>query len=335
MDRPQGARNKIGVGCASWISHRRAGLDPHIEMAISFLTPNDCSSIILLIRTLVLNPIISGTKMNRYEIALQVLEKLTPKISGDPEWHEEVSPRVAPGRYPLGDEYRQFEEYVHAIMPLPEQTILFGRCQDGLPLLMDLKDPSSGAILIQSSSKQKARLLLKSILTSAHLINPSHQVKYTLITPRPAAFEGVLFQDHCHKNFHPNDREAGQHVLEISALVEQRYSGRRRGPALLMAIDDLEAFERGSLDEEAFSHLQWIWREGPGVGVWSVVAAEINGPRAYQDHLISQFGSVVFDSKGWPSPQALDLGMGNLPGYEPSFGVSIAGEILEFCLPFS
>jgi hypothetical protein len=44
---------------------------------------------------------------------------------------------------------------------------------------------------------------------------------------------------------------------------------------------------------------------------------------------------VVFDSKGWPSPQALDLGMGNLPGYEPSFGVSIAGEILEFCLPFS
>lgn len=273
--------------------------------------------------------------MDRYEIALQVLDKLTPEISAGLERNEEIPAIATPRRHSMADEVRHFEEYVGAVMPLPERTIVFGRCQDGLPLLMDLEDPSPGAILIHSRAKQKARLLLKSILASAHLISPSHQVRYTLITPQPAVFGSLLFHDHCYRKLHPNDREAGQHVLEISALVEQRYSGRRRGPALMLAIDDLDAFERGSLDEEAFSHLQWISREGPGVGVWPIVTADIEGQGAFEDHLMSQFGTVVFDAQTRTLPEGSNLGTGSPLGYQPWFGISIGGEVMEFSLPIS
>jgi hypothetical protein len=271
--------------------------------------------------------------MNRYEIALQVLENLNPEISGNFERREEAPVVPMQTQYPLAKEGLRLEEYISAITPLPELTILFGRCEDGLPLLMDLEDPSSGAILINSRSKDHARYLLRSVLTSAILMNGSHQVQYSLITSQPDLFGRLLFQAHCHKNFHPNQREAGQHVLDISALVEQRYSGRRRGPALLVSIDDLEAFERGSLDEEVFSHLQWIIHEGPAVSVWPVVAADLEGRGSFGAHLIKQFGTKVFEINDHTSGHAPEYGSGHPPGYRPSFEISIGAETLRFSVP--
>jgi hypothetical protein len=271
--------------------------------------------------------------MNRYEIALQVLEKLSPELPSTRERREKVPAAPLQTHHLLANVGLRIQEYIEAILPLPEMTILLGRCEDGLPLLMDLDDPSSGAMLINSRSKDQARYLLKSILTSAKLINPSNQVQYTLISSKPETFGNLIFQPHCHRKCHPNHRDAGQHILDISALVEQRYSGRRRGPALLLAIDDLEAFERGSLDEEAFSHLQWIIHEGPSVGVWPIVTADIQIRGSFEDQMIRQFGTEIFDSNHYDSSHAFTHAGGDGSIRQPSFEVSIGGEALRFNVP--
>lgn len=271
--------------------------------------------------------------MNRYEIALEVLESLNPEIPIGLERREEVPGVRAQSDSPMAEHGLRIEDYLDRIMPLPQLTVLFGRCEDGLPLLMDLQDPSAGAILINSGSKDHARYLMKSVLTSAKMINSSHQVQYTLITPQPETFGSLLFQSHCHKHYHPNHREAGQYVLDISALVEQRYSGRRRGPALLLSIDDLEAFERGSLDEEAFSHLQWIMHEGPSVGVWPIVTADLEGRGSFEEDLISEFGTKIFDLSHYAPEPALNYGRGSPFLHQPSFEISIGADALRFSVP--
>ncbi|HZD57910.1 MAG TPA: hypothetical protein VE136_14360, partial [Anaerolineales bacterium] len=188
--------------------------------------------------------------MNRYEIALQVLQKLKPEMVPNFDQVGELPAADARIEAPQTGAPLRLEEYIDSVRPLPEMTLLLGKCEDGLPILVDLENPACGSILINSAPEAQGRYLLRTLLASARLLNRGNQVQYSLITSEKSYYGKLAAASQWRHDYHPANRAAGVHILEISALVEQRYSGRRRGPAILVAIDDLEAFARGSMDEE-------------------------------------------------------------------------------------
>lgn len=266
--------------------------------------------------------------MNHFEIALQVLEKINAEIpvaldSAPVHPSEERLSDFAPVPEALG-----IHEYIDSMRPLPDMTLLLGKCEDGLPILVDLENPCSGSILISSRSQGRGRFLMKALLTSARSLNCPDRVQSSLITSHSGFYGEVATASQCHQNFHPAHRDAGRYILDVSALVEQRYSGRRRGPVLLVAIDDLVAFERGAMDNEVFSHLQWIVREGPEVRIWPIIVMAPEQDGVSNDELISQFGTRIVDSAGSASSRRSQL----LAGYA-DFEVSTGAEFLRFTVP--
>ena len=97
--------------------------------------------------------------------------------------------------------------------------------------------------------------------------------------------------------------------------------------------DDLEAFERGSMDEEVFSHLQWIVREGPYVGIWPIVVADLEQDQKSGVELLRQFGTIIFEALHNSAGSASKYRPPELLARYPNFEVSTGAEILRFAVP--
>ena len=224
-----------------------------------------------------------------------------------------------------------------SIQPLPAYSTVFGTCEDGVPFLMDLRDPSPGAILILGDPGSGKSRLLRTILTSTSLVNTPDKVNYCLITSNDRNFYAVTGKDHCLAAASPYDRAASELIMEMSALAEQRRNGRHRGPAVILAIDDLAVFAGERLDYDGFIHFKWLLEEGPKSHIWPVVTLNAHQLKKVDKRLLSSFGSVFFSSiqsprlleefAGGYSPSARSL----YPGYQ--FEFMYAGDWIRFTLP--
>lgn len=224
-----------------------------------------------------------------------------------------------------------------SIQPLPAYSAVFGTCDDGVPFLMDLRDPSPGAILIIGDPGSGKSRLLRTILTSTSLVNTPDKVSYCLITSNDRNFYAVTEKDHCLAAASPYDREASELIVELSALTEQRRNGRHNGPAVILAIDDLAVVTGERLDYDGFVHLKWLLEEGPKSHIWPIVSLNVHQLKTVDKRLLSAFGSLFFSSM--QSPRLLDeftggyspSGCSLYPGYQ--FEFMYAGDWIRFMLP--
>jgi len=224
-----------------------------------------------------------------------------------------------------------------SIQPLPAYSTVFGTCDDGVPFLMDLRDPSPGAILILGDPGSGKSRLLRTILTSTSLINSPDKVNYCLITSKDRTFYAVTGKDHCLAAVSPYDKAASKLIMEMSALTEQRRNGRHRGPAVILAIDDLAVFAADRLDYDVFVHFKWLLEEGPKSHIWPVITLNAHQFKKVDKRLLSAFGSLFLSSiqsprlleefTGGYSPSAHSL----YPGYQ--FEFRYAGDWIRFTLP--
>lgn len=226
---------------------------------------------------------------------------------------------------------------VESIQPVPAYTSVFGTCEDGVPFLMDLKDPSPGAILILGDPGSGKSRLLRTILTSTSLINSPDKVNYCLITSNDHSYYAVTGKPHCLAAASPYDRAASDLIMEMSAITEQRRNGRHRGPAVILAIDDLSEIAGERLDYDVFIHFKWLLKEGPKSHIWPIVSLDIQHLKMVDKRLLSAFGSLFFshvqsphlleDFAGRSAPRAHSL----FPGYQ--FEFLYAGDWIKFTLP--
>jgi hypothetical protein len=224
-----------------------------------------------------------------------------------------------------------------SIQPVPPYTAVFGTCEDGVPFLMDLRDPSPGAILILGDPGSGKSRLLRTILTSTSLINSPDKVNYCLITSNDRSFYAVTGKPHCLAAASPYDRAASDLIMEMSAVTEQRRNGRHRGPAVILAIDDLAKIAGERLDYDVFVHFKWLLKEAPKSHIWPIVTLNIQQLKMVDKRLLSAFGSLFFSSVQSPrlledfagrySPPAHSL----FPGYQ--FEFMYAGDWIKFTLP--
>lgn len=220
--------------------------------------------------------------MNRFQLALQIYERLNPNAVIDGEdtqvqsgyLIDQARSQPLPGA-------RDLAAYIRSIQPLPYYTMLLGICQDGLPLLLDLEHYQTGPVLITGSHSASMRDYMVSILTSSTLINPPNLLEYVLLTSDGVAFENNDSLAYGRAIFHPAERAAHESIMRLSALVEQRNTGRQRGRAVILAIEELDTLVR-YMDDDVYAHFLWLLREGPFARVWPITTLHA-GSRLFTD----------------------------------------------------
>lgn len=263
------------------------------------------------------------TTQERLEIFLDVLERVAPEMRGR-ALNDLPTPTVETG-YALS-------ELMDRLGPLPPCSALMGVCEDGLPFLLDLADPSPGSILVIADEGSGKTSLLRAILTSASALNRPEQVSFTLLTPIPGEFETLSDLDNCRAVLSAYDRTASELIVELSELTEQRKNMRNQGTVEILAIDDLAALVQNN-DYEVNTRLRWLIAYGPQAAIWPIATIKTGQLWRIRDGIYEAFGTTFV---GRTSSSQLPSGLGSttmrleIPGV---FTAPLGDEWIRFWIP--
>lgn len=153
---------------------------------------------------------------------------------------------------------------------LPEETAVFGICDDGLPVLLDFTDPMPGSVLVCGTNLAGSKQLLQLALLSTLRRTVAHDLNILIVSQDPSAWQSIIRTAGRHQlEILPIfDRLSGAAILHLSRLLEQRMNGRTHGETSLLFIDDVHSVSQLDLDVQM--NLQWLIDQGPQYGIWSL-----------------------------------------------------------------
>jgi hypothetical protein len=276
------------------------------------------------------------------QIALEVMQHLQAEIPVEslpfgPAESINPDPQLPPGYLTTTSwQCPSLAELIRKIGPQPAYSALIGLCDDGMPFMFDLSDPSPGSILIAGDRKSGKTRLLQAVLASISALNGPDEVCYYMITPRPEENQVLYHQGHCLDILSPDEQSASALVLDFAEIANQRRSGRELGPVTLLAIDDLSALDY-YMDDKVTRYLQWLLEYGPKVGVWVIGTVESEGSRRIDRRLIPAFGTRLIGQisslshagllSGYPDPIVETLESGK------QFCILYGSEWIRFWIP--
>jgi hypothetical protein len=174
------------------------------------------------------------------------------------------------------------------LSPLPQHSVLLGRCADGLPFLMSLGDPELGAILIACERGYGKTHHVQALVDSALQSHSARKMQFAVLTLNPSEWNRLTDQAPARKYLQGllawYDPQAERLIADLTELAESRRGDQRRGPDVLLILDDLPALQ--DLSWEAQVNLRWLLEYGAQSGIWVVAtvnATEVSGFRFWID----------------------------------------------------
>ncbi len=217
--------------------------------------------------------------------------------------------------------------------PFPIYSLVIGLCTDGLPFMLSLDNPKSGSILIVGENDYMKSQVFQTISVSASLINQPQSVYLCVITNKPKNYLGLLKSNHCQAILSPYERSSGEMVIEFASISEQRRSGRERGAAMMLLIDDYHSFAPQLENYSVYLNFKTLIANGPNSGIWPLVSINPMDVHSSKGQLLRSFGTYIFE-------KALSANA-NIPNselvgstdelYEPNFNVVIGGRLIPIC----
>jgi len=177
-------------------------------------------------------------------------------------------------------------------MQLPQNSLILGVCADGLPLVLEFSDPSTGALLFLGEDVASMQKHLQAILASVCLLSDPKQVQVDVISPDQDAFTKQMRFPHIQKVYLPDQEEVFELLGNLFELVEARqrketsltgkflsgFLPANKGPTKILLIDQVDILVE-QLAPESLAYLRWLLRRGPAANVW--VLASLNSQNAH------------------------------------------------------
>ena len=195
-----------------------------------------------------------------YELALEALEELTTELVSTNEQVDtpvRTPPPLAPA--PLNQILAQFGT-------LPHDALFLGAAYDGLPILLNLNDPTPGPILIAGDQGSGKTALLQTIAEATPLTHTPQDLQFGIITKHTQEWDGFEEIENCMGIFPAYQNEADSFIL---SLADWAHNNHREKRFALLLIDDLETIME--MDENVQQSLRWLLLRGPNRRVWTFV----------------------------------------------------------------
>lgn len=195
------------------------------------------------------NPPPSDSFPERLALTVQALQELMPELH--------AARTLGPLRPGLA-------RILEGLGPLPRRALFLGMADDGLPVLLDLRDPAAGPLLLTADRGAGKTAFLHNIVRAASHLQTERDLQWGVLTAHPAQWEHLQGPQRVGV-FAPYERAAGDLLLSMTAWAENARNTRQ---SLLLLIDGLEVVPH--LEFEAQLSLRWLLAHGPSHRLWPI-----------------------------------------------------------------
>jgi hypothetical protein len=213
---------------------------------------------------------------------------------------------------------------------LPGGSLLLGMAEDGLPILLDLYDPSPGPLLVAGDGGSGKTAFLQSLARAAGLQNPG-DIQFGVLTPFPEEWTSLEALPHCLgvcPAYHPSA------ATFISQLVSWAQALSRTRQALLLLFDGFDLMTGSEV--QSLHDLRWLLMYGPERHIWPVVSinpARLAHLQTWLDFFHTRIlGHVNHVHNARTLVEDPQVSLGDLQSGK-QFGLSQSGSWLKFWLP--
>ena len=151
---------------------------------------------------------------------------------------------------------------------LPSDVLFLGLANDGLPVVLDLHDPTPGPLLICGDPKSGKTSLLQMSARAVENLSETGDVQFGVITTKPAEWEEFVDSKHCIGIYPMHSAEAVEFLISLSKWT---HSNRGETGFVLLLVDDLLSAARMTDGQQ---DLRWLLARGPSRHVWSMVTMD-------------------------------------------------------------
>lgn len=189
--------------------------------------------------------------INRLTPAPETIAELTPEIRTS-----YMNPRLSmPG----------LNQVLANFSPLPHSALFLGIANDGLPVLLNLRDPIPGPILIGGDTDSGKTAFLQTIARGVDQTHDPEHVRYTVITENTREWEGLDLARNCEGVLSFNQPLTTNYLL---SMVDWAHANRGQGQFVLILVDGLDALVK---DHDIHQAFRWLLLRGPSRHIWPIV----------------------------------------------------------------
>lgn len=188
---------------------------------------------------------------NRYALMVEALIELASEIQANHTLAQSTLPYL--------------QDVLAHLGPLPPEALFIGIATDELPLLLNLRDPAPGPILIVADAGAGKTHFLQALARGAEELHPPERLQYGVVTHHPEEWENFGHSPLQIGIFPAYHNSSQDFLLSLAAWA---YSSQHKQSNLLL-IDGLESLLK--LDFEARQAFRWLLLRGPARNVWPII----------------------------------------------------------------
>ncbi len=219
---------------------------------------------------------------------------------------------------------------LETISSLPSYSILFGIAADGLPLLLHLRNPRPGPILVAGDRGSGKTGFLKALVRAASLLTSPGSVQFAALTDYPEEWERFSAPEHLAGVWPAYERDASTLLFDLAC----RAQAREATTPVVLLFDGLDSVLH--MDDSTQNNFSYLLAHGPPALVWPVVT--VNASRAmklpawlayFRTRIYGRITHPATGEELVPVPGAPIKGL--FPGYQ--FCLREKSNWLQFWLP--
>jgi hypothetical protein len=182
----------------------------------------------------------------------------------------EVETRIGPGPTPQIVPLNPLELFE----TLPPDSLLFGFASDGLPLMLHLRNPQPGPVLVIGDQGCGKTDFLKKLVLSTQRLMPPGEIQFAVLTDFPDEWARVSAPEHLLGVWSISEPVAADLLYQLDCRVETPDENQ---PTILL-FDGLDSLL--ALDDESQNDLADLLARGPQSLIWPLVT--VNAEQALE-----------------------------------------------------